>query len=202
MTLITLIERTLTIPALRQVYDNCGLEGLRRLLRTTLPCPRCTPSAPDGFPAQKGRLEYPQLELIFSYGIYGTSRFPCIRTAGFVWWDLFICSPDAPPPFLLSLVYPWQGLSCVVSSILRQRFFSSWSGSVSDNAYLWFQFSSCCCEYSQPWCLQTATFFNCSSWTPFSTTLCPIPLENCPISTKESSPSQQKQGKFQNRSLA
>ena len=51
MTLITLIKRTLTTPALRQVYNHCGLEGLRRLLRSTLRCPRCTPNAPNGFPA-------------------------------------------------------------------------------------------------------------------------------------------------------
>ena len=68
VTLYTLIKRTLTTPALRQVYNHCGLEGLRRLLRSTLPCPRCTPSAPNGFPAPQGRLEYPQLELLLSYG--------------------------------------------------------------------------------------------------------------------------------------
>ena len=68
VTLITLIKRTLTTPALRQVYNHCGLEGLRRLLRSTLRCPRCTPSAPNGFPAPQGRLEYPQLELLLSYG--------------------------------------------------------------------------------------------------------------------------------------
>ena len=59
VTLITLIKRTLTTPALRQFYNHCGLEGLRRLLRSTLRCPRCTPSAANGFPAPQGRLEYP-----------------------------------------------------------------------------------------------------------------------------------------------
>ena len=68
VTLITLIKRTLTTPALRQVYNHCGLEGLRRLLKGTLRCPRCTPSAPNGFPAPQGRLEYPQLELLLNYG--------------------------------------------------------------------------------------------------------------------------------------
>ena len=68
VTLITLIKRTLTTPAFRQVYNHCGLEGWRRLLRSTLRCPRCTPSAPNGFPAPQGRLEYPQLELFLSYG--------------------------------------------------------------------------------------------------------------------------------------
>ena len=68
VTLITLMKRTLTTPALRQVYDHSGLEGLRRLLRSTLRCPRCTPSAPDGFSAPQERLEYPQLELLLSYG--------------------------------------------------------------------------------------------------------------------------------------
>ena len=68
VTLITLIKRTLTTPALRQVYNHCGREGLRRLLRRTLRCPRCTPRAPNGFPAPQGRLEYPQLELLLSYG--------------------------------------------------------------------------------------------------------------------------------------
>ena len=68
VTLITLIKRTLTTPALRQFYNHCGLEGLRRLLRNTLRCPRCTPSEADGFPAPQGRLEYPQLELLLNYG--------------------------------------------------------------------------------------------------------------------------------------
>ena len=68
VTLITLIKWTLTTPALRQVYNHCGLEGLRRLLRSTLRCPRCTPSAPNGFPAPEGRPEYPQLELLLIYG--------------------------------------------------------------------------------------------------------------------------------------
>ena len=68
VTLITLIKRTLTTPALRQVYNHCGLAGLRRLLRSTLRCPRCTPSSPNGFPAPQGRLEYPQLELLLNSG--------------------------------------------------------------------------------------------------------------------------------------
>ena len=68
VTFITLIKRTFTFPALRQVYDQCGLEGLRCLLKSTLRCPRCTPSTPDGFPAPQGRLAYPQLELLLSYG--------------------------------------------------------------------------------------------------------------------------------------
>ena len=68
VTLITLIKRTLTTPAFRQVYNHWGLEGLRRLLRSTLRCPRCTPSAPNGFPAPQGRVEYPQLGLLLSYG--------------------------------------------------------------------------------------------------------------------------------------
>ena len=68
VTSVTLIKRTLTTPALRQVYDHCGLEGLHRLLLNTFRCPRFTPSAPDGFPAPQGRLEYPQLELPLSYG--------------------------------------------------------------------------------------------------------------------------------------
>ena len=68
VTLITLIKRTLTTPALRQVYNHCGLEGLRRLLRSTLRFPRCIMSAPNGFPAPQDCLEYPQLELLLSYG--------------------------------------------------------------------------------------------------------------------------------------
>ena len=68
VTLITLIKRKLTTSALRQVYNHCGLEGLRRFLRNTLRCPQCTPSASDGFPAPQGRLEYPQLELLLNYG--------------------------------------------------------------------------------------------------------------------------------------
>ena len=65
---VTLIERTLATPALRQVYDHCGVEGLRRLLRNTLRWLRCTLSAPDGFPTPQGRLAYPQLELLLSNG--------------------------------------------------------------------------------------------------------------------------------------
>ena len=107
VTFITLIKRTFTTPALRQVYDHCGLEGLHRLLRSTLRCPRCTPSARDGFPAPQGRPEYPQLELLLSYGTKATSRCSCICTAGFVWCDCFL---DAPTPFLVEFCVPLAGL--------------------------------------------------------------------------------------------
>ena len=66
--LITIIKRNLTSPLIRKVYDHCGSVGLRRLLQCTLRCPRCIPCAPDGVPTRQGRLEYPQLQLLFSYG--------------------------------------------------------------------------------------------------------------------------------------
>ena len=66
--LITIIKRNLTSPSIRKVYDHCGMVGLRRLLQCSLRCPRCIPCAPDGVPTRQGRLEYPQLQLLFSYG--------------------------------------------------------------------------------------------------------------------------------------
>ena len=66
--LITIIKRNLTSPSIRKVYDHCGLVGLRSLLQCSLRCPRCIPCAPDGVPTRQGRLEYPQLQLLFSYG--------------------------------------------------------------------------------------------------------------------------------------
>ena len=65
--LLTIIKRNLTSPLIRKVYDHCGLVGLRRLLQCSLRCHRCTPCAPDGVPTRQGRLEYPQLQLLFSY---------------------------------------------------------------------------------------------------------------------------------------
>ena len=64
VTSVTLTKRTLTTPDLSQVYDRYGLEGLRYLLQNTLRCPQCStmgnsPTAPDGFRAHQGRLEYP-----------------------------------------------------------------------------------------------------------------------------------------------
>ena len=65
--LITIIKRNLTSPLIRKVYDHCGLVGLRRLLQCTLRCHKCLPCAPDGVHTRQGRLEYPQLQLLFSY---------------------------------------------------------------------------------------------------------------------------------------
>ena len=65
--LITIIKRNLTSPLIRKVYDHCGLVGLRRLLQCSLRCHRCIPCAPDGVPTRQGRLEYPQLQPLFSY---------------------------------------------------------------------------------------------------------------------------------------
>ena len=61
LSLITIVRRNLTSPSNRKVHDHCGLVGLRRLLQ-------CIPSAPDGAPMRQGCLEYPQLQLLFSYG--------------------------------------------------------------------------------------------------------------------------------------
>ena len=66
--LITIIKRNLTSPSIRKVYDHCGLVGFRRLLQCSLRCSRCIPCAPDGVPTRQGCLEYPQLQLLFSYG--------------------------------------------------------------------------------------------------------------------------------------
>ena len=66
--LINIFKRNLTSPSNRKVYDHCGLVGLRRLIQCSLRCPRCIPCAPDGVPTRQGRLEYPQLQLVFSYG--------------------------------------------------------------------------------------------------------------------------------------
>ena len=64
--LITIIKRNLTSPSIRKIYDHCGLVRLRRLLQCSLRCHRCIPCAPDGVPTRQGRLEYPQLQLLFS----------------------------------------------------------------------------------------------------------------------------------------
>ena len=66
--LITIIKRKLTSPFIRKVYDFCGLVGLRCLLQCSLRCHRCIPCAPDGVPTRQGRLEYPLLQFLFSYG--------------------------------------------------------------------------------------------------------------------------------------
>ena len=68
--LITIIKRNLTSPSIRKINIHCGLIGLRCLLQCSLRCPRCIPCAPDGVPTRQGRLEYPQLQLLFSYSEY------------------------------------------------------------------------------------------------------------------------------------
>ena len=60
--LIKRIKHAITNPAIRQVYDHCGLPGLHRLLSCKLRCTACIPRRPDGAPARQGGLEYPQLE--------------------------------------------------------------------------------------------------------------------------------------------
>ena len=66
--LITIIKRNLTSSSIRKVYDHCGLVGLRRLLQCSLHCHRCIPCAPNGVPTRQGCLEYPQMQLLISYG--------------------------------------------------------------------------------------------------------------------------------------
>ena len=63
--LITNIKRVLMHPPLRVVYDHCGLTGLHDLLSRRLFCPECLPNTSDGRPAKQGRIEYPQLYLLF-----------------------------------------------------------------------------------------------------------------------------------------
>ena len=65
--LITHIKRLLTIPALRRVYDHCGLTGLQRLLNHKLRCIRCMPVEDTGRPLRQGPVDYPQLHLLLKY---------------------------------------------------------------------------------------------------------------------------------------
>ena len=65
--LITHIKRVLTIPALRLVYDHCGLTGLQRLLSHKLRCLHCMPVDETGRPLRQGPLEFPQLHLLLTY---------------------------------------------------------------------------------------------------------------------------------------
>ena len=63
--LITAIKRVLSIPALRHVYDHCGLYGLRVLLDSDHTCGDCTPRTPDSTRLPQGPSVYPQLKDIF-----------------------------------------------------------------------------------------------------------------------------------------
>ena len=65
--LITHIKRVLTIPALRLVYDHCGLTGLQRLLNHKLRCIHCMPVEDTGWPLRQGPVEYPQLHLLLTF---------------------------------------------------------------------------------------------------------------------------------------
>ena len=65
--LITHIKRVLTIPALRLVYNHCGLTGLQRLLNHKLRCIHCMPVDETGRPLRQGPLEYPQRHLLLTY---------------------------------------------------------------------------------------------------------------------------------------
>ena len=64
--LITHIKRVLTIPALRKVYDHCGLTGLQRLLNQKLRYIHCMRVEDTGRPLRQGTLEYPQLHLLLT----------------------------------------------------------------------------------------------------------------------------------------
>ena len=55
--LITHIKRVLITPALRLVYDHCGLAGLHRLLNYKLRCTHCMPMEDTGRPLRQGPLE-------------------------------------------------------------------------------------------------------------------------------------------------
>ena len=65
--LITHIKSVLTIPALRLVYDHCGLTGLQRLLNHKFRCIHCMPVEDTGRPLRQGPVEYPQLHLLLTY---------------------------------------------------------------------------------------------------------------------------------------
>ena len=65
--LITHIKRVLTIPALRLIYDHCGLTGFQRLLSHKLRCLHCMPVDETGRPLRQGPLEFPQLHLLLTY---------------------------------------------------------------------------------------------------------------------------------------
>ena len=62
---IKLIKNAITTPAIRRVYDHCGLPGLQRLLNCRLRCHTCIPRRPDGAPTRQGELEYPQLHVLY-----------------------------------------------------------------------------------------------------------------------------------------
>ena len=64
--LITHIKRVLTKPALRLVYDHCGLTGLQRLLNHKHRCLHCMPVDETGRPLRQGPVEYPQLHLLLT----------------------------------------------------------------------------------------------------------------------------------------
>ena len=55
--LITHIKRVLTIPALRLVYDHCGLTGLQRLLNHKLRCIHCMLVEDTSRPLRQGPVE-------------------------------------------------------------------------------------------------------------------------------------------------
>ena len=65
--LFTHIKRVLTIPALRVVYDHCGLTDLHGLLNQKLRCIHCMPVEDTGRPLRQGPVEYPQLHLLLTY---------------------------------------------------------------------------------------------------------------------------------------
>ena len=65
--LITHIKRVLTIPALRLVYDHCGLTVLQRQLNHKHRCLHCMPVDDTGRPLRQGSVEYPQLHLLLTY---------------------------------------------------------------------------------------------------------------------------------------
>ena len=63
--IITHLKRVLNTPALRQIYDHCGLFGLRSLLDSDLCCPECTPRDSNYFRLPQAPTEYPHLLVLF-----------------------------------------------------------------------------------------------------------------------------------------
>ena len=122
--LITKTKRNLTSPLIRNVYDQRGLIGLRRLLQCSLRCHRCIPCAPDGVPTRQGCLEKSQLQLLFSYGEYWDYPFLNAPVDCFVALVAVPAAeplgriPSPPPPLFFGIV-----LCQLLSSLLCAMWF-------------------------------------------------------------------------------
>ena len=167
--LITIIKRNLTSPLIRKVYDHCGLVGLRRLLQCSLRCPMSIPCAPDGVPTRQGRLECPQLQLLFSYGEQWDSPFCTLLSPVsllLLLYPLLSRSDGSPPFFWIVLCQLLSSLFCAMwFSYLQSFLFSAFfCGCPLRDAYIWSQLI--CRRYSVSpwWCFPPSPTFNCITW--------------------------------------